>query len=901
MAQPYSKTVNAPIKPPDTSQTLAAGQIPENVLWLPDGRGFQRRPGTCLGVDSTTNPNYVTALLATQTGSPKLSLGTELVFDLSVAYSTELLVPTKQIAAIKWGLPAYAALTGQEQETGLFQIQQYKAFLASGDKKLMRGVDRDDDDYYFGTPGSNVAVSPSTVISNVASGTTYNTFGQLSLPALSLVPDNRYGDRQFPASKMLPANKLSFVPGAEGYAPRDALNTQRIDAISDEGGMFIGGGGGPITYFDGFRNHVLGPFDMSSRVSGTLSPFILFGTPRAVGTFTGTYNYKMTHVYVTSTGEEVESAPTTVSANVVALNNVYIGVTYSSYGGTIFPDIELKTGLHRFTYKMRSFDITSVVVGTQSAVFTISGYHDLKVGERISFHKASGVRGSGTIATSSDSVVTVVYDTATRLAAITAADAYTISVNGFFRLYRNKTAGTVFYKIADIPLTRISGINDGLAFEFADSALDSALVTEYAPPAFSTDATPAVTHSITIHQGRLVAIASSANSYYTRFDGYPANPTTKVPLVEPTQPYVAFSPASSFQYMPVENRFNLPVTAGNGLPKAVISVDDILYIFTEEAIFYVTGVLGNVGEYSVHLLTDHVGCRDARSVIRVGSEIFFMSNLGLAQISGTSISMKAGIPVRAQLLRANTTTSCHYWAAKNLLLVSANDTLEYRQDTASELFSPSTQRQGSDTPAGLYRTVNRPQTYVYSLSADRWSVWDVDCYNGAVEDENGDLLLAPGIPYDVTAATQILRMSDKCNWTDSGRPFTTRFYSEWFDGGMPAVDKQFNRLLMYSTDTPQSGGQGFALRVRTERDWSVGSTVDQTDLVDFAISGWGETPWDSTPWGDPERPYKVLPLSNQKMRSVRVILENSEVNGDMCINALALESAEVYENAKDYS
>ncbi len=181
-------------------------------------------------------------------------------------------------------------------------------------------------------------------------------------------------------------------------------------------------------------------------------------------------------------------------------------------------------------------------------------------------------------------------------------------------------------------------------------------------------------------------------------------------------------------------------------------------------------------------------------------------------------------------------------------------------------------------------------------------MWDIECFNGAVEWE-GDLVCAPSIPPGAaskSATTQFTRYSTNCNWTDSGKAFTARYYSEWYDGGDPTTDKTFPRLQLLSTDTAEAGGQGFALTVKTEKNWQAGVAVSTVDVTDFKVgTGYAETPYGTEPWGDPELPVKTIPLSNQKMKSMRAVLENSEPNGDFVINAMAVEMSPKYVNMKD--
>lgn len=318
----------------------------------------------------------------------------------------------------------------------------------------------------------------------------------------------------------------------------------------------------------------------------------------------------------------------------------------------------------------------------------------------------------------------------------------------------------------------------------------------------------------------------------------------------------------------------------------------------------ITGTLDTEVSYTRSSITTDVGCTDSRSIIDIDGTIYFRSSLGMAALRGTSISYDWSAPVNDILTNSPTLrTSCYYWRSKNLLLVSVLNPLTLKNWDGGTNYDGAT-----DTTLGLSSTSFRsvylagPQpgfTLVYDLETERWAHWDVDTYNGAVE-IFGDLIVSPPLANN-TNQTYLTRYSDACNWTDSGTPFTARYYSEWFDGGVPSVDKSFNRAQVFSTDTVEAGGQGFKLTVSTERDWAPGLTVDKfVDITDFKVgTAYGETPYDTQPYGDPELSEKVFPLSNQRCKSLRVVIENSEPNRNIAINAVSVEVQPKYVNMKD--
>jgi hypothetical protein len=640
-----------------------------------------------------------------------------------------------------------------------------------------------------------------------------------------------------------------------------------------------------------------GVIDLTEGVFNKMG--LSLGTPVA-GSLTGTFKYFITHVYKTTTGEIVEGVPSSqVSATVSSKN---IPVAISDGHGSV------NTGIVGYTYKMRSFACTT----TEETLFgsvkiVITGFNDIKTGDRLAFFTSSNRVGHAVVANVASDGQTVHAIKDIDSLSVDFSSCIFVSVDGWFRIYRTENGGSTFFLNREVCAAQLKTIGDGSIF--TDSLADATLITHdtYEAPAFTPTPTSASTHALALHQERLVALTAASNSWYYRLNGPPGvvgnsgtvNPQAE-PVIEPSMLQVQFSPASSRHYFPPENSFFLPSTCGRNKPMALVSVNDVLYIFTSDSISYVQGSLGVEGGFSVQLLTDQLGCRDARSVVRIGTSVYFVSQLGLTRLQGTSLSYDEGSPIRTELLKPDTTTACYFWREKNLLLVSANQTVKYQNDEGSDTFRPEIGRTGAARPAEYLLPISKPRTFVYSFVAQKWSVWNIDCFNGAIETEEGDLVIAPALPTTINAATTLIRLSDKCNFTDSGTAFTARYYSPWFDDGQPGVDKTYNRLDIFSTNTDGSGGQGFSLTVKTEKDWIAGATLQEAQISDFEVNGsYGNDGYAELPYGNPERPYKVLPLNNQKAKSLRVILENNEPNGDFCINALAIESANSYMNMKD--
>jgi hypothetical protein len=342
-----------------------------------------------------------------------------------------------------------------------------------------------------------------------------------------------------------------------------------------------------------------------------------------------------------------------------------------------------------------------------------------------------------------------------------------------------------------------------------------------------------------------------------------------------------------------------------------VSANDLLYVFFDDRIFYVQGDLSDPSSFSVHQLDANVGCANPKSIVQINGSIFFVSSHGLTELRGTSIDYAVGEEVRSLVSnKMNRDCRAYFWTTENCLLLSINKQVKRNIGSGgAPRFEPSYDDAiygTSTTPTNFFATTEA-RTLVYSFDAKKWAVWDIDIYSGVTENADGELVTIDNgtqqllRPTDTNYTLYLRRFNSRCNWTDTGKPFTARYYSEWYDAGVPALNKSFDRAAIFSTDTAEAGGQGFKLSVRTERDWQPGLTVDQfDDLTDFKVDyGYAEQPYDSQPYGDPELSCLVLPLSNQECKSLRLVLENSEPNRNFAINATAVELAAKFANMKE--
>lgn len=858
--EPYKKLIDVPLKPPDVSVPLSSKQLPENVMWLSDGRGFQKRPGTLplafAPADGVTQ-NFTGLAVASTTALYRANLSFNFNVpppEIQATTNIDNYRDSSTLLAFRSASPGFSSLVELVKVRGAKLSDNYLITRALGD--------RSNANYYFSNNlNSPSAVPYNTLVSGLTllGGTIYNTFGQAFQPLLSIRPEPiNFARKIYTTDRLLNLRYPMNVTGPEtGLLAR--FNSGRVDVVSNSSGAFIGGNGGPISYWDTNQFMRSGPSTIRNPTTGTSN----LTAALSAGALTGTFQYFFTDYNVTQNGEAFEGIadwPLTVVAaaqNVVLTRGTGNGNEAEKIVGTY------GTTTSGTTSYMNIFPSSSGTLDTSATSIA------LKIGQKITFFLA-GVR----------TVRTIVAIVGTRVKVnsnvILPVGTTYISTGSGWRVYRTKAGGTTFYRLWDSPTNESATFN----FNLTDNIADAALTQEYVDTPFSRNAAPHVTHALCEHQGRSFALITNFKS-----SGGSSQTAAAIP------PTVIYTAASSRHYWPIENSFELP--SGSGGPRALVSINDTLYIFTSNAVYYVQGTFDDATAYHLSTLTNEVGARDARSVILVGETIFLVTNRGLATISGSTISYDIGIPVRKHVLAQNVVTASYYWPEKNVLLISANEVIA---DNTYSLLT--TYNEGLASAGGLSSTKYismKAKTLVYSFSANRWSVWDIDCFNGGVSYE-GDFIF---IQREAGGGTIIMRMSDVCNWTDTGKAFTMRYYSEWLDNGMPMLDKQYARLTIFATDEVDSGGQSFDLHVTTQRDWS-GIALDDMDITDFDVAGYAGDSYAETPYGNPTRPYKTIPLTTEKVKSLRIILENNEPNGDICVTGMTLETADSYENSKDY-
>lgn len=887
LPQIYDKQISAPLPAPDTTSAVNYQQLPENILWMTGDRGFSKRPGSLPFAQFSVPDNSIPSMLAAlRTPAWYLSgNSTNNNADKRFPNSTTVL-------SYHTGL--FPTVGPRPLGAGIREITKYVSLsvndTGSIDANLARApFNRDDTHYYLsgrnlsavqtsfdlGNPFDPLTyVSVNSLAAQVSGGTSLGSVNQQFLPALQLGLD-------FPYENLLSTSRLhnSYVfrqPGGVpiGLGAQNSFTDGNLQAVGMPAGIFVAGGGGVVQHYDGYRNYLAGAVNLSS---GTALAMGVTG----VGVLTGTYKYFVTHKVRLPSGEIIEGQPSaTVTIAPVAQQGQFTSLTVpdTAFRGTPFSTTDSGT-ISTINY------VPVLDILTPDTVFAAPG-------ESIYFFLSTGVVKRNVLAVLSNT--SIVLDSSITLPVGTTY----FSTGSGISIYRTVANGDTFFLLKEVAYANtftIAVANDNVA--------DSALGAQYAETETLRLAPPAGVQSIASFQGRLIVLAIGTVPY----DG-----SVVAGSIALQQPTMWWSSALSNFYFDPENSTTFEYEQ-QSKPQGICALNEYLYVFFSNSIYMLTGSLDDASTFTVTRISDSIGCVSEKSICRVGNSVYFMSKRGLAVLQGTTVSFDIGQQIERILREVDPIdTRIYYWKTRQLLLVSANT--QYRRLTSNSGASTSTPfyRVALDdaTVAGTSATDQLetdtvvPRTLVYSFEANKWAVWNIDIFYGVTELDDDLLTMAtpPRLESRTNGYTnRVLRYSSKCNWTDSGSPFTARYFSEWYDAGAPSVDKSFDRCQVFSTDTKEAGGQGFKLTVSTERDWQPGLTVDKfTDLTDFKVGyGYAEQPYASQPYGDPELAQKVLPLSNQRCKSLRLVVENSESNRNFAINGVAVEINPKFTNMKD--
>jgi len=404
-----------------------------------------------------------------------------------------------------------------------------------------------------------------------------------------------------------------------------------------------------------------------------------------------------------------------------------------------------------------------------------------------------------------------------------------------------------FFLVNEVP-----NIPDVATIPFADATDDSELGFEYIFPIEAHSLPPRMSY-IHVYQGLLVGT------------GDPTNVNA-----------VYYSDIDSPEYFPNnDNSFLIESQIGDR-NTGISSLGNSLFVFRRESIHQVLGNLAD-DSFSVDYYGNaRIGCLAHHTIQEVNGFLYFLDSKGvfaldqngqrLAEVSDVIDPLFTRFDVTFNFQRA----------------VAINDV----ENDKYLLFMPE-----SNSRTDLSATSNS-RVLAFDYVREAWLIWDnINAMGGFTNFNNtiffselntGDSRLAyfkdTGFPSD---------------YADHNTAISFRYSSHWEHLGEPSVFKKFTKVNVLSLDASLEDfeSNSFTLDMTTELDWVTGPRSMRT--LDFGGQqlGWGDDPWGEFPWGNDRLDRLTTKLRTMKCRSLRVVLENNNLNENVLITLVEYEVA----------
>jgi hypothetical protein len=625
--------------------------------------------------------------------------------------------------------------------------------------------------------------------------------------------------------------------GTANYVP---FSTQFTNNINNEDDILLStafisdctyftGTNAYLTKYDGNRVYKAG---MDKPTVGPTNP-----STAGSGTLTGDYKWKYTIEYYDAKGNVIESD-----------SSPELSVTGLSAQD---PDITIPFVLDDSGYNT---DQATVSSGATSTTQTVTSGHTIKQGDVVAIKNSV----TGTIerhivnATTSTTLTLTVPPYSTLTPATNTNDIISSIV---IRVWRTQAGGSLFYLVHE-------EVNDGTtaSFTFTDDNADSALGAEYIPPVKPRGDTPFGWKYISTWRGTMILSGkeSEANS-------------------------VIYSDIDSPEYFPdPNNKFDVTHPRGTQI-RGIRALDNILYIFLEEAIASVSGDF-STDSFVVDILSDEgVGCKSPHTIQEIGSSIWFLADSGVYSVSARGLKEESErIGPKFKL---------------------GND-FNYEQAVAFHwvderkyvLMMPKT-----STNSGNRYTTDQTEIFVYDRFWDSWDVWkDMEFTSGMVEYDNKIYFVNRELDGPTSAVRRYLKKIHNTGLTfdyaDHENPISFTYKSHWETLGEPSMFKKYRRIKLFSLDASLNDfeSESFEIRVQVENDYVPTAISDVTLDFGGGSTGWGSSPWGSFPWGEVRLYTLKHKLNQNRAKSSRVVMTNQQVNQNVLISGYELDVVTPY-------
>jgi len=559
---------------------------------------------------------------------------------------------------------------------------------------------------------------------------------------------------------------------------------------------------------------------------------------------TGTYNYKIAYLQKDNQGNEYEA--NVLTSNSLTPANQKIDLTIANI-------------LAASGYNTNC----AVVNGAQVAVTTITvdngtgGSHTMKVGDTAYFYDSVSVAYV-------ERVITSVAATTITIAgvAVTVADNAVISNNLRIKVYRNKNGvSTVWYEQGEYPNNSFTSTQ-----VITDNTADASLGAVFVEPA--TDRSPPQKgRYISTFQGLLVT-AGNLSEINT----------------------VSFSDIESPEYFPIpDNQVIVNDLIGDRIT-GISPSNEFFIIFQSQGIHVLSGDF--VGQsYKVDQVANDIGCAAHASIQDVRGALMFMSLQGPRLLQGGQVPRGLGPYEQNPFVSRIDPVFDQAGQSNSGLVFKLKRSLSYhdRVNQRYLLFIPCETTTGGNVSANSYSV-----TFVYDYPRDAWLEWDKVNMAGGIVEYKGNVFFTER---DYSSYSSALRYNlykyhltnTRYDYADNNSAIACYWKSAWDFLGEASILKSFLAVTVFSTGIVEND---FTLTFRTEVNWLEDTKSEVS--VSIGTGGYGIDRWDLDPWGSPVEPTYPRKLNNNRVKCIRAVLVNEEMQKNIGITGYEFEIAAPY-------
>lgn len=310
------------------------------------------------------------------------------------------------------------------------------------------------------------------------------------------------------------------------------------------------------------------------------------------------------------------------------------------------------------------------------------------------------------------------------------------------------------------------------------------------------------------------------------------------------------------------------------------ALDNVLYVFKKHSIDGVTGDFATDSFQVDKLSREGVGCAANATIQEVQGALYFLSDRGVFSINNEGV-INIGAAIEPK------------FDVNNPFTFKQATAFVWQADKKYVLFMPAI------TSGNAYANNSTSETYVFDYYREAWLEWSNFNLMGGMAEKNGQIYK---MSRDDAASlnTQIHKIQQNGNefdYADHNEAISFIYKSPWFTEGEPSVWKKYLRCKIHSYDTTVNDFENDSFTVLRQEEHDFDNARQWAPITyDFSggAQGWGLGPWGEFPWGEVRLSQLKRKMASKKVRSLRVILSNSEMNQNILISGLEFEVATQY-------